>query len=209
MTPSAGGFGYRQFANLLDKQKTFEPLLARVTPQDQREGLTIVAAALVRGQGKTEGLHRRRIRTSRIEEIKETGEQTALDRIGDIARVRADEASDAGRKLRLALISLVQGGPEQVRPDDDAAKKKVESWVERFDLVVDREFFERPFWNEAADDSEDHRRLWREWLRDRAREVFYDATEAAPRTDMRRVRAIARAKSLLEGVMKKWIEEVA
>lgn len=209
VTPSSEGFGYRQTANLLDKQKTFEPLLARVMPQDQREGLTIVAVALVRGQGKTEGLHRRRIRTSRIEEIEETDKQTALDRIGDIARVRADEASDAGRKLRLALISLVQGGPDQVRPDDDAAKKKVESWVKQFDLAIDREFFEGPFWNEAADDPEDHRRLWREWLRDRAREAFYDAAEAAPRTDMRRVRAIARAESLLEGVMRKWIEEVA
>jgi CRISPR system Cascade subunit CasA len=208
-TPTGAGFGYRQMTNLLDRAKVTEPLLARLSPEDDRDGLAIVAAALVRGQGKTEGLHRRLVRTSRVAEIEETGEVDVLDRIGDVARARSNDAGEAGKRLRRALISLVQGGPDQARLDDDAAGKKVDPWVRRFDTRADGVFFDDAFWLEAASKPGDHRRLWRERLRDMARDVFDEAAEAAPRTEMRRIRAIARAKSYLEGQMAKWIGEIA
>lgn len=204
---TAVGVGYRAMGRLLDQKNARAPLLAQLHPDDDRVGLSIVAAALVRGQGKTEGLHRRTIRTSRIEEI--DVEVEVLDRIGDVAKARADEARDAGRQLRNALISLVQGGPEKARLDDDAAKKKVIPWEALFDLRIDRVFFDDPFWAEATKRDGDHRRLWREWLRARASEVFEEAAEATPRTTMRRVRARAQARRYLDVQMRKWLEEIA
>ena len=207
--PTGEGFGYRQMARLLDGSRTTPPPLARLFPEDKREGLAIVAAALVRGQGKTEGLHRRTVWTSRVEEIEATGDVEVLDRIGDVAKARSDEAGEAGTRLRRALISLVQGGPEKARLDDDAAGKKVDPWVRRFDARADRVFFDDAFWSEAANTAVNPRREWRERLRLLADNVFDEAAEAAPRTEMRRIRAIARAKSYLEGQMAKWIGEVA
>lgn len=209
VTPTGGGFGYRQMTQLLDQEKVTAPLLAQLHDEDDREGLSIVAAALVRGQGKTEGLHRRAVRTARVREIEETGEREVLDQVGDVARTRADEAGEAGRRLRRALISLVQGGPDQARLDDDAAGKKVAPWGRRFDALVDREFFDDALWAEAAGVPGNHRRAWRERLRGLAREVFADAADAAPRTEMRRVRAVARGRSMLEAQMSKWLKEVA
>lgn len=208
-TPTGVGFGHRQIAQLLDKGRIAAPLLARFHDDDDREGLTLVASALVRGQGKTEGLHRRAIRTSRVAEIEAFGDLEVLDRVGHVAKTRSEEAGEAGRRLRRALILLVQGGPDQARPDDDAAARKTDPWVRRFDALADRMFFDEAFWAEAAGDGADHRRAWRERLRVLAGAVFAEAAEAAPRTAMRRIRAKARAQTLLDAGMAKWLKEIA
>ncbi|WP_322963950.1 type I-E CRISPR-associated protein Cse1/CasA [Sphingomonas fuzhouensis] len=206
-TPTGAGFGYRQMATLLDQAKITRPLLAEPHDGDDRQGLSIVAAALVRGQGKTEGLHRRSVPVSRWETIS-AYEDAPLDRIGAVATKRAGDAGEAGRRLGRALISLVQGGPEKARLDDDAAKKKTERWLEQFNRVVDAEFFDVPFWAEAAGDDGNHRLLWRTRLRSIASDVFDTAAEAAPRTEVRRIRAIARARAFLDGQMGKWMKDV-
>ncbi|WP_019517442.1 hypothetical protein [Sphingomonas sp. Mn802worker] len=205
-TPTGAGFGYRQIAQLLDPARITRPLLANEDGSDDDDALTLVATALVRGQGKTEGLHRRAVRLSRLHEL-EDGDLAAIDRVGAVANKRAAEAGEAGRRLRRALISLVQGGPDQARLDDEAAKKKTAPWLARFDERVDQEFFEEPFWAEAAYDAGNHRLAWRTRLRDLAGIVFADAACAAPHTQVRRIRARARAKSLLDAQMAKWIKD--
>ena len=205
-TPTGAGFGYRQIAQLLDPARIAAPLLAAPHAQDDAHALTLVASALVRGQGKTEGLHRRAIRLTRLEEL-EDGDVSALDRVGEVANKRAGEAGEAGKRLRRALISLVQGGPENARLDDEAAKKKTEPWLRRFDKAVDDEFFAAPFWSEAARDTGNHRIAWRTRLGAIAGDVFEDAARAAPRTEVRRIRAHARARGLLDGQMGKWIKD--
>jgi len=42
-----------------------------------------------------------------------------------------------------------------------------------------------------------------------ASDVFTEAAEAAPRTEMRRIRAIARGCSMLDGQMTNWLKEMA
>ena len=209
VTPSAAGFGYRALARLLDRNEVTPPLLAGLHPDDDRDNLSIVVAALVRGQGKTEGLHRRHVRTTRVTEIEETGDTEVLDRIGDVANTRTKEAVEAARRLRRALIMLVQGGPEQARLDDDSANRRADPWVRRLDAQADRIFFDDAFWSEAAGDSVNHRFQWRKTLRDLASEVFEEAALAAPRSQTRRLRAIVRARSVLDGQMYKWVREVA
>ncbi len=206
-TPTGAGFGYRQMATLLDPAKITLPLLAVPHGDDAATGLSIVAAALVRGQGKTEGLHRRAVAISRqVEDA--FGDQVPLDRIGAVAGVRAGEANEAGRRLRRALIALVQGGPETARLDNDAAKKKTNRWLNAFDRTVDAAFFDTPFWAEVAAPSGDHRVAWRTWLRATASDVFETAAQAAPRTEIRRIRARVRARAFFDGQMGKWMQEV-
>ncbi len=205
-TPSGAGFGYRQMATLLDKAKITLPRLAKADPADDREGLAIVAAALVRGQGKTEGLHRRTIRTPGALRDAE-GRPLPIDRIGEVAGKRAEEGFQASRRLSRALISLVQGGPDKARLDDDSAKKKIERWMNRFNGTVDGIFFDGPFWAEVTATDDNHRMAWRTTLRDIATDTFAIAAEAAPGTEVRRIPARARAGSLLHYEMKKWVEE--
>lgn len=207
ITPKEETFGYRGFARVL---KSKLPLLAQTHSSDDVTQLSISMSALVRRGGtdtNTEGLHRREIRLMRLEQLS-NGESAALDRVGDVAQKRAGEASEAGRRLRRALIALVQGGPDQARLDDEAANKKTEPWLKRFDKMVDDEFFDAPFWSEAAHDEGNHRMLWRTRLGAIASKVFDDAARAAPRTEVRRIRARARAQSMLGWQMAKWIKEV-
>ncbi|KQM37763.1 hypothetical protein [Sphingomonas sp. Leaf10] len=205
-TPTGAGFGYRQMATLLDSKKIALPRLAKPDPADDRDGLAIVAAALVRGQGKTEGLHRRTIRTPGAFRDAE-GRPLPLDRIGEVAGKRAEDGFQASRRLSRALISLVQGGPDKARLDDDSAKKKIERWMNRFNEAVDGIFFDPPFWAEVAATDDNHRMAWRETLRDLATDSFAIAAEAAPGTEVRRLPARARAGSLLHHEMKKWVED--
>jgi len=198
VTATAAGFGYARMARLLDAARTTPSPLLRPGEGEVVEDATIVAAALVRGQGKTEGLHRRAVRWQ--------GDADP-DRVGKTARTRAEEAGEAGQRLRRALISLVQGGPDKARLDDDAAKRKTEPWVHRFNEAVDAEFFDAPFWSEVAGDDANHRDRWRRRLRAIAEDVFEVAAEAAPRTEVRRVRARVRSRSFLDGQMHKWVEE--
>ena len=76
-------------------------------------------------------------------------------------------------------------------------------------MLVDRTFFDRAFWDEAAGDTADHRLAWRERLRALAKIILVEAAEAAPRTEMRRVRAIARSRSMFDAQMSKWFKEIA
>lgn len=206
VTPTAAGFGYRQITSLLDREKTTRPLLAEPAADDDREGLALVATALVRGQGKTEGWHRRAIAFSR--HVSTGLQDRFLDRVGRVAKVRADDAGKAHGALRRALFSLMQGGPEQVRFDDVSSERKIVPWAGHFDLEVDRLFFGEPFWAEVAEEPGQHRRPWRQQLRDIARDVFAKAAEAAPRTDVRRIRARVRARSFLEAQLSRFVKEM-
>lgn len=207
VTATAAGFGYRQITRLLNQQETRRPMLAELAENDAGEGLTIVAAALVRGQGKTEGLHRRVIPISRYVSGF-MNRRTYLDTMGRVAELRAADAGKARTALRRALLSLLQGGPEQVRLDDDAGGRKADPWCSQFDRLVDRNFFDEPFWSQVAGDPGPHRAPWRERLSDMARCVFGEAAQAAPRSNVRRLRAHVRARSYLDAQLHRFVEEL-
>lgn len=205
VTPSAAGFGYRQITRLLDRNETNRPLLAEPAADDDHEGLSLVATALVRGQGKTKGWHRRAIAFSR--NIPVGPKEQFLDRMGRVAKVRSDDAGKARGALRRALFSLMQGGPDQIRLDDASSERKAEPWTGRFEAEVDRIFFDAAFWAEVDEHPGLHRHPWRVRLRGIAREIFDEAAEAAPRTDVRRIRARVRARSFLDAQLYRFVEE--
>jgi CRISPR system Cascade subunit CasA len=199
VTASRATFGYRRFVELLDRSRTARPVLADTHADDQAHGLAIVATALVRGQGKTEGYHRRDVPISH----KAQGDfgPEFLDRLGEVSDQRVKEAGEVRGHLRRALLCLVQGGPETVRLDDDAGGRKIEAWLRDYDRRVDRDFFGALLWAEFDREEKPHRRLWREALRDIALDTFDLAVNSAPRTDVTRIRAQAVARNLLEGAV--------
>ena len=208
VTPGRSGFGYRQITRLLQAKETICPLLAKPSSRDPEQGLAIVAAALVRGQGKTEGLHRRTIPFSRSISRKLAGD-VFLDRVGEVATGRTDDAGQVGKKLRVALLALIQGGPAKVRLDDGASGDKAERWTSTYDRAVDRIFFDDAFWADVAGEADAPRRAWRDRLRDLATEVFEDAAAEAPRTAERRIRARAVARNILDGSLHRFVEDTA
>jgi CRISPR system Cascade subunit CasA len=208
VTPTASGFGYRQITRLLQNKDTVRPLLAEPSAGDPPDGMALVAAALVRGQGKTEGLHRRTIPFSRTVRAK-LRPAVFLDRAGEVAGGRMEDAGEAGRRLRYALFALYQGGPDKVRRDDDASGGKAAPWLTTFDRDVDRVFFDDVFWKDVARKVEAPRRSWRIRLRTMASDVFEDAAAAAPRTAERRIRARAVARNILDGSLRRFVEDTA
>jgi len=126
-----------------------------------------------------------------------------------VSRKRVDDAGEAGRRLRRALLALMAGGPDRVRPDDAGTEAKARPWMTAFDRAVDGGFFDAAFWDEVAGEVASPRRAWRERLRGIASEVFGAAAEAAPRTVERRIRAHATACNMLEGSLHRFVEDTA
>lgn len=198
-TPTGTGFGYRQVARLMSGRLTVRPVLATATPGMPETGLAIVISAVVRGQGKTEGFHERILPVPGfVAALMEQSGDEVLDRIGEVAMKRAEEAGEMGRILRHALLALLRGGRDAVRLDDEAALRKAASWLATYDGRVEAGVFDDGFWNEAAQRDGPHRRPWRVRLAGLARAVLVEAAEAAPRTEVRRIRARAQASDLFE-----------
>lgn len=217
VTPKRDTFGYRKTSDLLASPK---PYLGNLYASDDAIGLSIELAALVRRGGtdtNTDGLFRRQVFISRqIQKHQRSSE--FLDLTGRIAKRRSDEVGKTTWALRRALFMLFQGAPVKrrgdgtfediTRFDDDATGKKVMPWTGRFDVEVDRIFFDDPFWAEIGEEEGQHRQPWRKKLREIAREVFDEAAESAPRTDVRRVRARVRARGFLDAQLYRFVEEM-
>ncbi|SFU70637.1 CRISPR system Cascade subunit CasA [Methylobacterium sp. 174MFSha1.1] len=195
------GFGYRRMAQLLDPALYDRPPLARIDAQDAKRGLSLRAVALARGQGKTEGFHRRAIPIEeRVRPIFARG-AASFDRFGTEARRRADKAGEFGRKaLRPALFLLFQGG-EKIDFQKPTTGPQVEPWMRRYDARVDAIFFDQLFQFMAAEDDEARRDEaeadWQKTLRGAALAVLRAAEAAAPRKAVAVYRARAAARSYL------------
>jgi CRISPR system Cascade subunit CasA len=211
---SADGFGWRRMKALLlsepGAERAFErPLLAKAVTEDG-EAAEIIAAALARGEGKTEGFHLRRVPiTNRfaVRALADEGEERQrLARLSEDFAIHAMTAAD--RCLEPALFILFRKGETQKEKKKDFYKRKntkeqVGPWMQRFDRLIDQAFFDR-LWTGAESEEAARQALdaWDRWLHQAAFQVFDLAVEAAPRTDQRRIFAAARARDLLSGALR-------
>jgi CRISPR system Cascade subunit CasA len=120
--------------------------------------------------------------------------------------IRDVRAVLGGKMLRTALLSLVQGGPDQVKFGDRTAGVWADKFRDEADREVDRMFFAHLF--ACAEDEDAGRRQWLEFLRDLARTTFERAVEAAPIAGARRPRAIAVAERILWGAFYRTFPEL-
>ena len=200
LTVDARGFGYRPLVELLFPRNGDPSPLQKVAPDDASEGLTLVARALVRGQGKTEGYHERRVPLSRA--IMRRGAAMDTDPAAQAAHDRVRLAGEMASVLRFALLALFENGPDQVDRDNDAAGRKAKRFLDRFEREVDLAFFDA-LGDEMAEDDQDARTARRsEWVRrllDLAEKLLAEADQAASKATSRRYRARVNAQAALHG----------
>jgi CRISPR system Cascade subunit CasA len=200
LTIDARGFDYRRLSEILFSPSYIPALLQEAAEDETGTGWTLVARALARGQGKTEGYHERRIPIP----AQLAGRMSSVEtraHLGLLARERIDDAGAVRGALRFALMTLFQNGPDTFQPQDPASARHADPFLDRFQAEVDRDFFEALFAEaELAADGDAaaaQRRAWLfEFLR-RAERLLRAADAGSPHSAVRHYRASVRAGEAL------------
>jgi CRISPR system Cascade subunit CasA len=210
-TLDAGGLGYRRLVPLLFP-KSSEKAPAQIAPlqeigeRDAEEGLVIVARALVRGQGKTEGFHERRVPISKT--VCEMMRRKATDRVAQCAHGRVEDAGLFAKKvLYPAMMAVFTGAPGagERKRDDDTTKERARRASDAFDRRIDLRFFDDLNAElDAPPVGAAHMRAhWLLDLHDIGREVLEAAIRSAPDAAMRHWRMQVVARDVFEGCFKR------
>lgn len=150
LTVGDAGFDYRLTRRILFSQKETEPALAvRPLPGEETRDCELHLAALVRGQGRTDGFHERVIPLPRetvpyFDEAlgpdpvddpdDDDGGHEPPESLADLSRSMVERAAAARTVLRQALVIFLQG------PDNPDFRARP-PFLTRFDRRVDDEFF--------------------------------------------------------------------
>lgn len=201
LTVDARGFDYRRLSDILfGSGYEVSPLL---NPADDEtgDGWVVVARALARGQGKTEGYHERRVPIP----AKVAGRMRSAalrSDLGRLAQGRIEDSAAVRGALRFALMTLFQNGPETFAPQDPSSARRADPYLDRFQTEVDRDFFEKMFDEaELAEDAVAAEKKRREWLFElltRARHLLRAAEAGSPRSAVRQYRASVLAWDALD-----------
>jgi CRISPR system Cascade subunit CasA len=186
---------------------------------DAPQGLELVARALVRGQGKTEGYHERRVPLSKRGPRRGPGQGVFTDFRAAAARDRVRLAGEMqDRVLKPALLALFQNGPDKIDFRHKDSNQKAEGFLHQFDTLVDQSFFD-DLWQETDEDEPEARHRARtDWvvqMRRHAETVLLGAETGAAGSSRRRYRAIVRAADRLRAgarfsaLLKPYLEEGA
>ncbi len=205
---AGAGFHYSKLADLLFSGDWSKP---PALVGDEHAATQLHAWAMVRGQGKTEGLHEATLTlgpkarkmlfaASKSPDASEKLAQRSKDRVNLADTVRL-------RVFRAALLVLAQGGPDG---DIDFQDKRVDSLVARFDADIDAAFFQHLLGSieSPAQGDPDGLRAWRSLLWGTAKRHFEASLDALPYPSERRWRAIARGRAMLFGAAHKHLPDV-
>ncbi|MCX4244419.1 type I-E CRISPR-associated protein Cse1/CasA [Paraliomyxa miuraensis] len=199
LTIASAGFNYRKLHEILfgDWQR---PAALRLRPSDG-DAPVVVAMALVRGQGKTDGYHERWIpipaKTRRMLAQPDGGEH-----LGIRSKTQLDRASEAGRSvLKPAVCTLLQGAG-----DLDYTDKRVQPWLDRLDARIDDRFFAELF-DTASLDTDAARVRWDRVLVALLRRTFLEALGETPIPDVHRYRTRAAAEGRFHAALRRSFPE--
>ncbi len=132
-------------------------------PGDDAEGLVVLARAMVRGQGKTEGLFERRVRISRQQKVGLRMGPT--DPEAEMARTREKLAGEMADALRFALFALFQNDPGEVNRRHDPTARKAKPFLDAFERAIDQTFFDALFDEAEAEPGEARHAVRSAWVR--------------------------------------------
>ncbi|MBX6376088.1 MAG: type I-E CRISPR-associated protein Cse1/CasA [Acetobacteraceae bacterium] len=198
LTLDGSGFTYRRLHQLLFGGEYRLGAAAQVRPTDG-DALLLVARAMVRGQGRTEGLHERAVPVPAHIRYR-LGQPEARDALAALARRHVEQTATVDRKvLHPALCALLQGGPETIDFRDDRTRR----WRDGFDAAVNQRFFEKLWEHAEIEDGLEAERRWAELLRELALAQLEDAVRSAPVPATRRYRAVAAAERVFHGALRK------
>jgi len=192
LTVSDSGFTYRLLQQVF-LSGDYEPPVALAFREDEKDGVYLVARTLVRGQGKTGGLHFRIVPVSQAAARWLSGSEERRTKLARRAEQRVRLAADVQRKvLYPALAALLSGGR-----DARVEWEQVTPWIEAFDRAVDAQFFDR-LWASVEQDEEIARRDWERFLLTEARRQFAVAEHGMPVASAHHWRARSRAHAIFE-----------
>jgi CRISPR system Cascade subunit CasA len=161
--------------------------------------LYLVARTLVRGQGKTEGLHHRVVPVpARVARL--FGSQSAIEELASRAKDRIEKASDVERRVLYPSVgTLIGGGSTDAIDGEDIAP-----WLDAFDRAVDAAFFPK-LWDTVDQEmsGDEAEADWHRFLREQAKRQFEDAETRTPRTATRYWRARSSAQSIFHGALRR------
>jgi len=193
LTLGASGFTYELIQQLLLGEEYATPIALEFQKEDQ-DGAFLICQALVRGQGKTNGLHRRIIPIPPNVTAPLFSKTSSKRVLAKRAQQRITLTYDVQRKvLRPALSRLLSSGTDQ-----KVAYEKVAHWINRFDHEIDRQFFES-LWASVNLEPEEAKRQWEEILLEEAEKIFKEAERSTPISQLRRLRAVSTARSMFYG----------
>ena len=204
LTLAAGGFTYKRVTEYLTEWGP--PLLLRPTEAEQHSSDTmqLVARAMVRGQGKTEGYHERII-PMRPKTVRLFGRAGGAQELGDIGRQRIEQVGIVQRILSHAIqVFAARGEADKISPEHRALARP---WLNKLDEIVDGTFFEELQTEFEADNNDERQSIRERWLLnahkdgvvDHARSILHDAEDSLPCPAMYRYRARVNAEGLFEG----------
>ncbi|MDE0104387.1 MAG: hypothetical protein OXN89_18600 [Bryobacterales bacterium] len=193
LTVSGSGFDYRRVQRILFKRREFQrPLALKQLPWESGTDSEIHMAVLVRGQGKTEGLHERIIplpkSCSAAFELEGDADEDA-ETLATLSEDMVEFAGETRKVLRRAVLVYLHG-PEQPRFTSPHASGVVRS----YDRLVDERFF-RILFSSARTGLDRANLEWQESLRDIASQLVRHAWErmTPPSTRREKARAVSEA----------------
>lgn len=215
LTLSAGGFNYKRVSDYLVSEDWGRSPLLRPTSQELRspDPMQLVARAMVRGNGKTEGYYERMV------EIGHKGSRTksamlggaGYQELGEISKTRIQEVGKIQDILRHSVATFAARGNsdrQAHRNGRPSPNDLARHWVDRLDEIVDATFFDDLQIEFEETDDVERRRIHDRWLLNdedqdgivnHARALLGVATESLPCPAIYRYKARVSAEGLFEG----------
>ncbi len=202
LTLSSRGFHYKDLCRIVFSE-TWSWGAALEANAEDGDSPVLIARALVRGQGKTEGFHERVVPLPGKKSRQLFTRPTEASKFAKRSQDQVEAAGAAAKKvLKPALLCMIQGGParDQIKYSDTRASP----WLDRFDQRVDDIFFSELFdtIEEGLADIPALQR-WKARLAELVTEVFTQAKREIPVPEARRPRTIALAELLFFGARKR------
>jgi CRISPR system Cascade subunit CasA len=192
LTVGGGGFDYRLVARLLDNT-LFTPCVAmQPRSDDPAEGTWLRMAVLVRGQGKTEGVH------ERWEFVRGTARRQDADR-AKLSKAMIDDANNAKGALNLGLLNFMQGGPAKL----DFKDNRPRPYLDTFESAIDGIFLPHLFARLADPESDQPANEWTGELLRLTRSIFVQAMNRLQPPGLRSERGRAFASRVFIGALRK------
>ena len=198
LTVSGNGFDYRLAQRILFERELKKPLSLKELPGEKRRDSEIHMAVLVRGQGKTEGLHERVIPLpGSVAAYLPSDEDEQESTLADLSRDMVALAGEARKVLRQAVLIYLQGPEHPNFQKSDAAPS-----IAKYDRMIDEQFFIRLF-DAPKIGSDEVIHGWQLFLRAEAFRLARDVWHKTTPPSARREKARAASEAVLLGGLRK------
>ncbi len=187
LTVSAHGFEYKLMSDLLTGERFTQGAAWRLDGWPQGASLQAIAQATVRGQGKTEGYHERRVPIPPKMRRLLAGGQRPL--VAALVKKRIQAIADMRKLLWNSLALLFANGKND--SGNDAIKNHANRFAQPFEQHEDSRFFDDLAHHVEAEGAQQDLVYvqWLAGLAERAETVLHTAFAAGPRSAMQRYKA--------------------